>query len=172
MQVFADNHAATLATLTQVLEGTRGNEEWGNARDNATAAIGKILVFQPAASAGDVGMRLGALWVNAMPLLHDDTEAAQQHGMLHDQLVKNDARVLGEGQANLVKIADVFVRVIGKGSELLKDEATPTFQEFFFKQLLPVLQEKGFALESAVTALGVQDQQRFLAAAKANGVGA
>jgi hypothetical protein len=172
VQVYAQHHAGVLETLTKVIDVTRTNEEWGTCRDNAVAALGKILVFHEALSTGELGMKLGTLWLDNLPLVHDDVEAGVQHEFLHQFLVQNDMRVLGENRGNLGKTAEVFVRVISRGTELLKDDHVAPFQAFFFKQLLPVLQEQGFKLEHAMHSLAPKDQQQFAMVAAANGAGA
>lgn len=149
---------------------TAGHEDWGHCRDNAVAAVGKVLYHQSGLTSGELGASLGKLWVDALPVVHDTTEAGPQHDMLHKLVAKQDERILGPNQANLPHIAEVFVRVIGRGSELLRDEDVAGFQHFFFQQLLPVLRKQGMDLQQAAQRLPPQDQQRFASAAAANGV--
>jgi hypothetical protein len=154
--------------LGEVVQRTKGNEDWDHCRDNATTAFGKILYFQENLASGELGMKLGKTWLDNLPIEADETEAGGQHDILHKLVAKNDVRVLGENQSNLPRIAEVFIRVIGRGSELLRDEDVAGFQHFFFKQLAPVMQEKGMDLQAAARNLAPQDQQRFATAAAKN----
>jgi hypothetical protein len=69
--------------------------------------------------------------------------------------------VLGTDNANLLKIAEVFMRVIAKGDELLDSEHFGAFARFFATQLCPVVAAQGFNMEGAVAQLEPKDQQRF-----------
>lgn len=168
----AQHHAQVLETLGKVIATTKGHEEWDHCRDNAVTALGKILYHQPALASGALGAQLGKLWLDNLPICEDDVEAGPQHEILHQLVLKNDARVLGEANANLGQIASVFVRVIARGNELLVDDNVEAFQAFFFKQLAPVLQRHGCNLQADVEALEPQDRLRFTAAAQLHGAGA
>jgi hypothetical protein len=172
LQVYAQHHQPVLTCLSKVIQVTKGKEDWGHCRDNAATALGKILFHEESLASGELGLNLGKMWLQCLPIAVDETEAGGQHAILKQLVARNDPRVLGENAACLPQIAEVFVRVIGRGSELLRDDDVAEFQHFFFKQLLPELQKKGYSLEQAAQALEPQDQQRFATAAAANGVSA
>lgn len=92
------------------------------------------------------------------------------HELLQQFVANDDVRILGPSQANLAQIATIFVRVIGRGTELLKEENVQDFQRFFFTALLPVMQKQGFGVQQAAQNLAPADQQRFVAAASTHGV--
>jgi hypothetical protein len=109
--------------------------------------------------------------LDCLPLTADDAEAATQHALLHKLVAHSDARVLGENNSNLMQIADIFVRVIAKGDELLNDDAVAPFVAFFVQQLKPVVEQHGGAerLQQLVQSLDPRDQQRLQAALTAAG---
>jgi hypothetical protein len=170
MQVHAQHHQQVLETLSKVIGTTKGHDEWDHCRDNAVTALGKILFYQASLSAGELGAQIGKIWLENLPICEDDIEAGPQHNILHQLVLKNDDRILGENHANLGQIANVFVRVIGRGNELLQGENVEGFQSFFFKELAPVLQQHHINLQGLVDGLDPQDRQRFDAAAQVNGV--
>lgn len=140
-----------------------GSEEWAHARDNAVAALGKVLAHHAGLTGGAAGAALAKIWLDCLPLEADDTEAGKQHALLHRLVAASDARVLGEGNGNLPQIAAVFVRVIAKGDELLNDEDVGPFVAFFVQQLRPVIEQHGGTerLQALVAALEPADQQRL-----------
>jgi importin-5 len=63
-----------------------------HARDNAVAALGKVLKFQPSSS--DLN-QLVPFWMNLIPLTHDMEEAHIQNQFLAEAVLKNPAFILG-----------------------------------------------------------------------------
>lgn len=161
MQVYKAQHETILPVICQTVERLEGQEDWEHARDNAIAALGKVIYHHPDLTPAPLGQQLGSLWVNSLPLFADDIEAAKQHFLLHQFLLKNDSRILGADNANLLKIAEVFMRVIAKGDELLDSENFGDFTRFFASQLCPVVAAQGFNMDAAVAQLEPKDQQRF-----------
>jgi hypothetical protein len=169
LQVHAQHHAQVLDTLLSTLRERKDDEDWEHTRDNAVAAVGKILMHHENLTGGAMGMDLAKVWVQHLPLYCDEVEAAKQHEMLHHFLLKNDPRVLGENNGNLPAIAEVFVRVIARGSSLLPDAHVQPFREFFMRQLSPVLEAHGCVLQEIVQKLDPHDQYMFAQASKGSG---
>lgn len=172
MQVHAQHHQQVLETLSKVIAQTKGHDEWDLCRDNAVTALGKILFYQEHLTGGDLGSQLGKLWLENLPICEDEVEAGPQHHILHQLVLQSDKRILGDNHSNLGQIASIFVRVIGRGNELLQEESAEGFQSFFFKELAPVLQQQHIDLQALVDALEPQDRQRFNAAVQMNGAAA
>jgi hypothetical protein len=171
IQVYAQSHEQVLPVILQVLEHLKGREDWEHARDNAAAALGKVLFYHPGLTGGAAGIQLAKVWLDCLPLTADDVEAGKQHELLHQMVAASDARVLGESNGNLLRIADVFVRVIAKGDELLGEAHVAPFVQFFLQQLKPVVEQHGGGdhLQQVVHSLDPQDQQRLQAALAAGG---
>lgn len=146
------------------MEGHEGEEDWDVPRDNAVAALGKVLLHHEARLTGPPGVQLAKAWVAKLPLTCDEVEAGKQHELLRQFLLRNDTRVLGDSMSNLPKIAEVFVKVIGKGDQLLMEDHVQDFRSFFAQQLRPVLEANGCNIQELVGRLEPADQHRFLAA--------
>ena len=164
LQVYVQHHASLLPIVLKVIEGHQEDEEWEQARDNAVGALGQILYNHEGLTTGTQGMQLASVWLNCLPLYGDEEEAGKQHELLHKFLLANDARIIGENNANLPKIADVFVKVIGRGDSLLPEAHAQPFRQFFLQQMRPVLEAHGCDLQALVRQLEPKDQYRFTAA--------
>lgn len=163
MQVYVQNHANLLPIVLKAIEGHPEEEEWEQARDNAVGALGQILYHHETLTNGTQGMQLASVWLNCLPLYSDEEEAGKQHELLHKFLLANDSRIIGENNLNLPKIAEVFVKVIGRGDSLLPEEHAQPFRQFFLQQMRPVLEAHGCNLQELVRQLAPQDQYRFTA---------
>lgn len=164
MQVYMQHHVNLLPIILGAIEGHQEEEEWQQARDNAVGALGQILYSHENLTNGAQGMQLASLWLNYLPLYGDEEEAGKQHELLHKFLLANDSRIIGENNTNLPKIADVFVKVIGRGDSLLPEEHAQPFRQFFLQQMRPVLEAHGCNLQELVRQLEPKDQYRFTAA--------
>jgi hypothetical protein len=164
MQVYAQHHANLLPIVLKAIEGHMEEEEWQQARDNAVGALGQILYHHESLTNGTQGMQLASVWLNCLPLYGDEEEAGKQHELLHKFLLANDVRIIGERNSNLPKIADVFVKVIGRWDSLLPEEHAKPFLQFFLQQMRPVLEAHGCNLQELVRQLEPKDQYRFTAA--------
>lgn len=164
MQVYAQHHDELLPLILNTMEGHAGQDDWDVPRDNAVAALGKVLLHHEAALAGPPGVQLAKAWVEKLPLTCDEVEAGKQHELLRQFLLRNDSRVLGDSMSNLPQIAAVFVKVIAKGDQLLMEDHVQDFRNFFTQQLKPVLEQHGCNIQELVGHLEPADQHRFLAA--------
>eukprot|EP00892_Ulva_mutabilis_P010752 jgi/Ulvmu1/8049/UM004_0286.1 len=162
--VYAQHHEELLPLILNTMGGHEGEEDWDVPRDNAVAALGKVLLHHESRLAGPPGVQLAKAWVDKLPLTCDEVEAGKQHELLRQFLLRNDTRVLGESMANLPQIAEVFVKVIGKGDQLLMEDHVADFRNFFAQQLRPVLEAHGCNIQELVGRLEPADQHRFLAA--------
>ena len=124
--VVAKNFTAELApALTQVLERTVGMIQAPDARskdneprfDNAVSTLGKLIAAY-GEQLGDQGKQLVELWVGSLPITADTEEAKEVHQQLAQWVAGKDPRVLGDGNKNLQKILEVYVKVLGSGTEL------------------------------------------------------
>lgn len=91
----------------------------GHATENAVSALGKALQHTP-----NVPDSLGVadLWVQSLPLTVDAEEAKIAHKQLVGLVQNSDQRILGDGNKNLNKIVEVFVKVLAHGTELAESE--------------------------------------------------
>jgi importin-5 len=106
--------AAILEPLEQLISGPHArNEENELATDNAVSALMKILEFQPKLAQGEIGLRLGSLFVNYLPMVADDTEGCVVHAALIRGVERGDVRLLGENAANLPKILAILGETLG-----------------------------------------------------------
>ena len=163
-QVYAQHHDELLPLILKTIEGHQGDDDWDVPRDNAVAALGKVLFHHEARLAGPPGLQLAKAWVDKLPLTCDEVEAGKQHELLRQFLLRNDSRVLGESMSNLPQIANVFVEVIGKGDQLLMEDHAQEFRNFFAQQLRPVLEQNGCNVQDLVGQLEAGDQHRFVSA--------
>jgi hypothetical protein len=75
--------------------------------DNAVSALGKVLEFQP----GAIDAQAGSLFLSHLPIKADTVEAKVVHKQLLGFIQRSDPRILGDNNANLPKIVEVFVKV-------------------------------------------------------------
>ncbi|GMH40252.1 hypothetical protein BSKO_08156 [Bryopsis sp. KO-2023] len=119
-QFFATHLNTVLPLLVSMIQHPQAREkdELG-ATENAVSSLGKIFhKFPDAVEAGVVAQ----VWLPALPLVEDLSEAKEMHSLLVKMVEGGDARVLGEGNQNLAKIVQVFVRVLGGGNQLVSNE--------------------------------------------------
>ncbi len=83
------------------------DEEWGYARDNLIASLGKIIRHHN--NLINVN-ELVPKWINSLPIMYDTREAQLQHTMLMEMILSNSQLVFGLNNLNLPKI----VRICGK----------------------------------------------------------
>ena len=83
-------------------------EQWNLARDNAIAAIGKIIKFQ----GGKVNAQeLIKKWVQGLPLNEDEIEGKKQHKQLVEMLLNNVDSVVGDNKEMLPKVIRILCKV-------------------------------------------------------------
>jgi len=128
--VVAVNFSAELTPiLPQVLEAVLAMVQAPDARtsehehrfDNAVSTLGKLITAYGEQLGGKAG-QVTELWVNALPIKKDTEEAAAVHKQLAAMVAAKDPRVLGEGNKNLQKLVEVYMRVLGQGTELAEAE--------------------------------------------------
>jgi len=128
--VVAKNFTAEMApALPQVLEITLRMIQAPDARskdlearfDNAVSALGCLMQVY-SEQLGDQIPRLVELWLNALPLKEDTEEAKSVHKQLVQMVAAKHSAVLGDGNKNLQKVLEVYVRVLGRGTDLVDSE--------------------------------------------------
>lgn len=128
--IVAVNFSAELApVLQQVLEGVVALVQAPDARskehehrfDNAISTLGKLMATY-GEQLGERAAPLAELWISALPITEDAEEAAAVHKQLAAMVAAKDPRALGEGNKNLRKIAEVYMRVLGAGTGLATAE--------------------------------------------------
>lgn len=124
--------------------------------DNAVSALGKVLEYWPAA----IEPQAGTLFVSLLPLKGDTLEAKAVHKQLLGFIQRSDARILGDNNANLPKIVEVFVKVLAKGDKLVEPEAAAQMATLL-KQMQAALPADVF--QGFVSALKPKQQQRLQA---------
>jgi hypothetical protein len=84
------------------------DEEWGHARDNAVAALGKIIKHQNQNI--DVTVWVPK-WLNLLPLKYDVQESVTQHTLLVEILISNPTLLLNLDNSNLPKILRILAKI-------------------------------------------------------------
>jgi hypothetical protein len=101
-----------LKALSIAIDMVNGNEddelEWNHARDNAIAALGKIIKYQ--GNHLDLNFWVPK-WLSYMPLKFDIKESIQQNELFCDILLSKPELLLGEGNVNLPKIIRILAKV-------------------------------------------------------------
>ena len=97
------------------------------ARDNAVSALGKTLKYHEKELGADYDKVLD-LWINGMPITQDEEEGKINIQFLLDILMKEQSRVLGNGNKNLEKIIIVLAR--GYNSDMSDEVMDPSIEAF------------------------------------------
>ena len=97
------------------------------ARDNAVSALGKTLKYHEKELGADYDKVLD-LWINGMPITQDEEEGKINNQFLLDILMKEQSRVLGNGNKNLEKIIIVLAR--GYNSDMSDEVMDPSIEAF------------------------------------------
>ncbi len=142
--------------LAIINDGDARSEENILATENAVGALGKFLEFHPEC----VDPGAGTLFVQSLPLMADDEEAKVVHPQLVRLVSSNDTRILGQSNANLPKIMEVLVKVLGHGDKLISAEDTPAAVALV-KQLNDAVPG---VLERSLSALKAKQQEAVMAA--------
>lgn len=106
--VFAENALNGLASSLQIQIESRNEAEWGGAKDNATASLGKMLKYQFAF----VNLQnCFSLWLRNLPIKYDETESIEQHTILCDFVLNKPESAYAADLVNLDHIVRVFVKI-------------------------------------------------------------
>ena len=89
-------------------EDSANKEEWGNAKDNATRSLGKIMTHH--SNSIDLNTCFN-VWLSHLPIIFDDLESGEQHELLCDFVINKAEFTYGENLKNLHKIVTVFAKV-------------------------------------------------------------
>lgn len=106
--LYANDALNALSKALDINSDGEDDEEWGHARDNAIASLGKIIKFQH--NSIDVN-NIILKWLNLLPLKYDAKEAANQHDFLCDVVISNSQLVVGENNSNLPRIIRILAKV-------------------------------------------------------------
>ncbi len=126
------------------------------ATENAVGALGKFLEFQQEF----VDPSAGSLYVQHLPLEHDEEEAQEVHAQLVRFVNSNDPRILGQDNCNLPKIAECLIRILAQEETLVKKEHIPEMTALL-NQLRSVLPSEMFS--SLINTLKPKQQEKSLA---------
>lgn len=108
-QFFAQHLTSVLPILVSMIQHPEArSEEDIAATENAVSALGKI--FHKFPEAVDVPV-IEQVWLAALPLVEDPSEAKEMHAQLVNMVEAGDMRALGEGNKNLAKIVQVRLPV-------------------------------------------------------------
>jgi len=90
----------------------RENEEyeWGLARDNAVASLGKIIKHQGSQNE-DITKSLINQWLKYLPITYDTNECPEQHELVCDILMHKSELILGANNENLPLILRILARI-------------------------------------------------------------
>lgn len=84
------------------------SEEDLSATENAVSALGRI--FNKFPESVDAGI-VNGVWLPALPLVQDLSEAQAMHAQLVTMVEAGDSRILGDGNQNLTKIVQVSMKL-------------------------------------------------------------
>ena len=92
---------ALLASLEVKKSDTDGKDEFLSAKDNAVSSIGKIIKYQ----SKSINLKeTVSKWLSLLPIEVDKVEAFEQYELLCEIILNNSELIVGENNANLVKI--------------------------------------------------------------------
>ena len=97
------------------------------AKDNAVSALGKILKYHESELGTDADNILD-LWINNMPITQDEDEGKINNQFLLDILMKDQKRVLGNGNKNLQQIIIILSKAYD--SEMSDDSMDNSIKAF------------------------------------------
>ena len=97
------------------------------AKDNAVSALGKILKYHESELGADAENTLD-MWINNMPITQDEDEGKINNQFLLDILMKDQKRVLGNGNKNLQQIIIILSKAYD--SEMSDDSMDNSIKAF------------------------------------------
>lgn len=106
--IYANDCLEALSRSLAVNADGEDDEEWGHARDNAVAALGKIIKHQNANV--DISIWIPK-WLNLLPLKYDVSESVNQHTLLVEILLTSPTLVLDNDNSNLPKILRILAKI-------------------------------------------------------------
>jgi len=106
--IFAENALNALANSLQIQIENRNESEWGGAKDNATASLGKMLKYQYSFINLE---NCFYLWIRNLPIIYDETESIEQHGTLCDFIINKPEFSYGANLVNLDQIIRILVKI-------------------------------------------------------------
>lgn len=117
-QEFAFN---VLVSLKKAIEFPgESTKNYDYAKDNAIAALGRVVKHQ-LATLGDTGIQVGGYWVDQLPLKRDKVEGREQHELLLDIiLTQNASMVFGPNGEKMKKVLEIFGTIVN--SKMSKPE--------------------------------------------------
>lgn len=117
-----------------IASNDRDQEDWGLARDNAVAALGRIIQFQHNNVKTEDLPLLIQKWLSGLPINTDESEMVGQHTFLCDILLNKPDLIVGKDYENGVDIVKVLSRVYkSKYSEEKVDEKIKQVTETLLK---------------------------------------
>jgi hypothetical protein len=110
--IYVENFVSAInLALTHVPEDEEDENDWGMAKDNAVASLGKMIKYQNESVI--LGQNLPGIiniWLKNLPILYDSSEWEEQHEFLCDIFINRPDLILGESCCNLPSL----VRLLGK----------------------------------------------------------
>lgn len=89
----------------------KDEEDWGLARDNAVAALGRIIQYQNSNIRKEDLPELIQKWLKNLPITIDESEMIGQHEFLCDILLNKPELIVGSNFENSVEIVKVVSRI-------------------------------------------------------------
>ncbi|CAG9313658.1 unnamed protein product [Blepharisma stoltei] len=110
-----------------------GKKSHGYAKDNAIAALGKIIKHQ---SGSINSAAIVPVWINLLPLRRDKEEAKIMHDLLADVTIGNMSLAIGENHERLEHVVKIFAEILE--TKLVANETVPKI-----KQIIQMMQSAG-----------------------------
>jgi hypothetical protein len=107
-KLYADDCLKALLKALNIDINNRDEKEWGTARDNATASLGKIIKHQ--SEFIDYPSCI-AHWVRYLPIVYDLNECEEQHNLLCDIIIRRPELILGNNYSNLPSLLRILAKI-------------------------------------------------------------
>jgi hypothetical protein len=108
--VYFDNCLAALNKALAFSPGEDDEHEWGLARDNAVAALGKIIKHQGSLKSDCISVLISQ-WIKLLPITYDINESPEQHELLCDIVQSKPDLALGENYINFPIILRILAKI-------------------------------------------------------------
>ena len=106
--LFINDCLVALDKAMQIVSDDEDDEDWGYARDNIVASLGKIIKHHN--NLININ-ELVPKWLNNLPILYDKREAQLQHLMLCELVLSHSNLIFGANNINLLKIIRIFGKI-------------------------------------------------------------
>lgn len=108
--IYLNNCLDALVRALAVQPSENEEYEWGLARDNAVASLGKIIKHQGSHNV-ELTKSLIIQWLKYLPITYDTNECPEQHELVCDILLHKSELILGNNNENLPIVLRILARV-------------------------------------------------------------